>query len=212
MPSSALNQDVDRSPAVRHGLGPALLWACFLGCSWTWVIGMLLPVMLVRDLGVAGWWVFAVPNVVGAAAMGFVLGTPEAARRVAERHSKALSWFAAVTIVYQVYVVCWLFGGVWLALLCVLPWMVLDAGWRHRLGVWLPGVAVGVAVLSWGVFSRAGRLEGAWLDVGADTFASRLGAVDLWIVLPGYTAGFLLCPYLDPTFHRARVATGPGTG
>ena len=28
-----------------------LAWACFLGCSWTWVIGMLLPILLVRDFG-----------------------------------------------------------------------------------------------------------------------------------------------------------------
>src|SRR4051812_22981962 len=44
-----------------------VLWAIFLGVSWTWVIGMFLPVLLVRDYGLLGWVVFAIPNVIGAA-------------------------------------------------------------------------------------------------------------------------------------------------
>ncbi|MDB5302268.1 MAG: hypothetical protein JWO87_3931, partial [Phycisphaerales bacterium] len=46
----------------------ALGWGAFLACSWTWCIGMFLPVLLVRDFGEMGWLVFAAPNVVGAAA------------------------------------------------------------------------------------------------------------------------------------------------
>ena len=52
-------------------------WAAYLACSWTWCIGMFLPVLLVRDYGVWGWIVFAVPNVLGAAAMGWVLRSAE---------------------------------------------------------------------------------------------------------------------------------------
>src|ERR1051325_4731620 len=48
-------------------------WAIYLGMSWTWCIGMFLPVLLVRDYGVWASVVFAVPNVLGAAAMGWVL-------------------------------------------------------------------------------------------------------------------------------------------
>ncbi|MEM1109346.1 MAG: hypothetical protein AAGH99_11740 [Planctomycetota bacterium] len=200
------------NPSPRSGLGPALLWACFLGCSWTWVIGMFLPIMLVRDFGVWGWIVFAVPNVIGAGAMGFVLRTPGVSWKLTREHSGALRWFAGVTIAYQVYVVCWLFGGVWLALIWVLPWLVMDRGRREAIGRWLPVAAVGVAVLSWGCFSMAGRLDGAWLDVSSDVHPSRLGDLDWWLLAPGLVVGFFLCPYLDPTFHRARYSTGPGTG
>ena len=45
-------------------------WSFYLASSWTWCIGMFLPVLLVDDFGVWGWIVFAVPNVVGAAAVG----------------------------------------------------------------------------------------------------------------------------------------------
>ncbi|MEM8739139.1 MAG: hypothetical protein AAGG38_11785, partial [Planctomycetota bacterium] len=203
-------------PAPRRGLGQALLWACFLGCSWTWVIGMFLPVMMLRDFGVMGWVAFAVPNVLGAAAMGFVLARPETSWALTRKHPGALRAFASVTIAYQIYVVFWLFSGLWLALIWVIPWLVLDRVRREKLGRWLPPLAVAVAVLSWGAFSMAGRLDGAWLDVGfspaRDVLPDRLAPTDLWFLAPGYLAGFLLCPYLDPTFHRARYSTTPRTG
>jgi len=154
------------APTPRHGLGAALLWACFLGCSWTWVIGMFLPIMLLRDFGVWGWVVFAVPNVVGAAAMGFVLRTPAISYELTQKHAKAMQWFAGVTVAYQVYVVSWLFPGLWLALVAALPWLILNPARRERLGAWLPAISVGVAVVSWGAFSMANQLDGAWLDVG----------------------------------------------
>ena len=59
----------DSPPTEKRSNAVPLLWALFLGVSWTWVIGMFLPVLLVRDYGMLGWIVFAVPNVVGAAAM-----------------------------------------------------------------------------------------------------------------------------------------------
>ena len=43
----------------------SFLWAFFLACSWTWCVGMFLPVLLVRNWGIWGWVVFAVPNVIG---------------------------------------------------------------------------------------------------------------------------------------------------
>ncbi len=204
--------DSESALSPKSGVGPALLWACFLGCSWTWVIGMFLPVMLVRDFGVWGWIVFAVPNVLGAAAMGFVLRTPGISWKITQNHPGALRWFAGVTIAYQVYVVFWLFGGIWLALICVLPWLVMDKTRRDTIGNWLPAISIGVAVLSWGCFSMAGQLDGAWRDVSTDTLPNRLNDLDWWLLMPGLIIGFALCPYLDPTFHRARYSTGPGTG
>ena len=83
-------------------------WAVFLGMSWTWCIGMFLPVLMVRDFGFRGWVVFAVPNVVGAAAMGRVLRDAGASERVVATHPTACAAFSAVTILFQVMFV----GGV----------------------------------------------------------------------------------------------------
>lgn len=175
---------------------------------------MFLPIMLVRDFGVWGWIVFATPNVVGAGAMGFVLRTPAVSWKLTREHATALRWFAGVTIAYQIYVVVWLFSmqWLWLAFACVVPWLVMDGARREAWGRWLPWVSVAVAVVSWGAFSMANQLDGAWIDVSSDVVPSRLSTLDLWLLAPGLICGFLLCPYLDPTFHRARYSTGTGTG
>ncbi len=196
----------------RGGPWQAIRWACFLGCSWTWVIGMFLPVMMLRDLGVWGWVIFAVPNVVGAAAMGTVLKSAAVSRFLTDRHATALYAFSAVTVGFQFYVVCWLSPGMWIAcLLLPLVGMAIPAV-RHRMAPWLPAIGVVAAVLSWAAFTAGNRLDGAWLDVTANTLAERLPARDLWFLAPGFLTGFALCPYLDATFHRARQATTPATG
>src|SRR5438045_4364218 len=82
------------------------LWAIYLAMSWTWCIGMFLPVLLVRDYGVWGWIVFAVPNVVGAAAVGWLYrcrhGHP-----VTQAHARAISLFSLLTAGFQIYFACW---------------------------------------------------------------------------------------------------------
>src|SRR5688572_21066280 len=85
-----------------------LLWAVFLGCSWTWVIGMFLPVLLVRDYGAWAWLVFAVPNVIGAAAMGWVLRDAAASERFVQRHAVAGYAFSVVTIAFHVFFAMWM--------------------------------------------------------------------------------------------------------
>src|SRR4029079_12438831 len=86
--------------------GHWLLWAVYLAMSWTWCIGMFLPVLLVRDYGVWGWIVFAVPNVVGAAAVGWLYrcrdGLP-----VTEAHARVISLFSLVTAGFQIFFACW---------------------------------------------------------------------------------------------------------
>ena len=80
----------------------AVGWGFYLACSWTWVIGMYLPVLLIRDFGWAGWLAFAVPNVLGAAAMGWILRSPAAAMRLAGEHPQAVRLFSTVTVSFQV--------------------------------------------------------------------------------------------------------------
>ena len=47
---------------------------------------MFLPVLIMREYGIAGWFVFAIPNVVGAAAVGWVLTDGQRAYDVALAH------------------------------------------------------------------------------------------------------------------------------
>src|SRR2546421_4737493 len=80
-----------------------LAWAAYLASSWTWCIGMFLPVLLVRDYGVWGWIVFALPNVIGAAAMGLVLKNQAASESITRLLAPACAAFSLVTISFQLY-------------------------------------------------------------------------------------------------------------
>ena len=80
-------------------------WAVFLGMSWTWCIGMFLPVLLARDLGIAGWLAFALPNVVGAAAMGFTFRRRTQSRRMVLAHVRWMRLFSWVTIAFHIFFV-----------------------------------------------------------------------------------------------------------
>ena len=75
-------------------------------------------------------------------------------------------------------------------------------------------VAAGVALVSWGCFSYATQAPGAWdlATWGWPTEGNRLSKNDLLWFAPAALFGFALCPYLDLTFHRARINTSPGTG
>ena len=184
-----------------------LPWAIFLGISWTWCIGMFLPVLLVRDLGVSGWLVFALPNVIGAAAMGFVLRRRTQSRRIVREHRPMLRLFSWVTIAFHIFFIKWFVGA--------------------RLGIDGPIVLLAVAgvVFGWVMLRpRGGELALAaialLISLGVIAFVlvygSRhaiasippatggkaiLGSLEL---LPVCLLGFGLCPYLDLTFHRAR--------
>lgn len=185
----------------RAGWWATLGWAAYLACSWTWCIGMFLPVLLVRDFGVWGFVVFAVPNVVGAGAMGWVLRNPDISRRIVERHWWAAWSFSTVTVAFQVF-----------ALVVFMP--VIGQGFRWVFGpiivlclIWWPAsqhVRWAVVLLCTSLIAFAG-----WLLSDVDGLPSSdphfsAGAL-LWLA-PVTIFGFGLCPYLDLTFHRARMA------
>jgi len=204
----------ERASDERAGLWAVVLRASFLACSWTWVIGMYLPVILCREFGWAGWAAFAVPNVVGAAGMGLVLRRRGASEEMLEGHWRAGSWFSAATIAFQAFFITWVCGftfGDWLG------WYGGVAG----AGV-MTAIGLGLARLGsrgWGVAGAA-----AWLlSVGMLVMASLTGdgqfvrpassGASAWtgllFVAPVCVFGFALCPYLDLTFHRVRRET-PG--
>ena len=181
-------------------------WACYLGASWTWVIGMLWPVLLVRDFGLAGWIVFVVPNVVGAAAMGFVL-SPAASRRLRETHASACRAFSQATVAFHAVVLAAIAPAV------AGPWPALAA----------LGIAAALAPVRASPGQRVAAAAALAVSIAAiapicgDPRAfsvpeSAAGPGRLAAFAPAPIMGFLLCPYLDLTFHEARGATGRGGG
>ncbi|MCA9273748.1 MAG: hypothetical protein KDA31_11970 [Phycisphaerales bacterium] len=194
-----------------RSLGPTG-WAVYLGCSWTWCIGMFLPALLIRDLGFWGYVVFAVPNVVGAAAMGWVLKSPESSRRLVGDHRPAAVMFSRVTIFFHEFWIAWLFG-----------FAAFTLGWSN----WNPIIVVAIAALlmtaqSFGEGDKSLHVQAivVWIVSALlllvlvikqplePTPSEQLPAVPfskdvLWLA-PASIFGFLFCPYLDLTFHRAR--------
>ena len=225
-PVSYPHQPAPGAPLTR-GPAAALLWGAFLGCSWTWIIGMIFPAMLLRDYGLPGWVAFATPNVLGAAAMGAVLYKPQWSVHLVQRHLIACHNFTVVTVAFHLYVIAWLFSS--LFGLAAMPMMVIAIGlcvalgMRNRAsamlwvaaGVWLISIGCFVWAVSAGGSGGAGGVgadQGAWSLASWQPQSPRLSERDLWYFLPCSVLGFLLCPYLDLTFHRARINTTPKTG
>ena len=194
-------------PSSTSSLLRTLAWAVFLGVSWTWCIGMFLPVLLVRDYGSIAWWVFAVPNVVGAAAMGWMLSRQGHSQDLTASHRSACRAFSVVTIAFHLLFVVVIVqlappsnlaasAGMFLLFTLLGAWRRgIDLFWSIL--VWVISVALLVIVYR----NRPDAVEGA-----PDVIVAGL---DLAYLTPVILFGFLLCPYLDLTFHRARQALQP---
>lgn len=206
--------DAGDQAAGARGVKAALLWAAFLGSSWTWVVGMLFPALLLRDYGIAGWFVFAIPNVLGAAALAFVLPSPRASRRVVEAHLPVALRFSDVTIAFQVFAVGWIgtrMFGIDAALAAAGVAIVVFAVCFQSRKMML-AVAAAITLISLALFARFGALPGSWGMLVHGVAAPKLTRTDLALFAPASVLGFALCPYLDLTFHRARQATDGATG
>ena len=187
-----------------------LTWGAFLATSWTWCIGMFLPVLLVRDYGLAGFLIFALPNMIGAAAMGTVLKTPESSRRLVSGHAAACSAFSIVTILFHLFFVIWVVQGligpaaIWITALLTAAMFVASAGDRaaRRVAVCVLGVSLFAFAIA---YLRSNRADFA-------PFGNLKPTRDLLGLAAACTVGFALCPYLDLTFHRAREATASRSG
>ena len=179
-------------------------WGAFLACSWTWCIGMFLPVLLLRDYGAWGWWVFAVPNVLGAAAIGWTLRDPAASRALQSTHLAACRAFSWVTLAFHAYFVVGLLPGLFgdgiIALTAImLPLVVVLRG--------RSGGSVTIAsaiVLSISVVAMVGVLALQGVPQLPEPAKAR---TDLLWLAPVCLFGFFLDPYVDLTFHRARQMT-----
>jgi hypothetical protein len=170
---------------------------------------MYLPGIILERYGWPGFVVFAVPNVVGCVAFGYVLNR-ERSERFLARFPAATTWFSWITILLHVYF------GVWL--LTALAPVGGASVWSPL--AWTAGAYV-VALL----LSRMGN--GGWLVTAAVVYAISLTALivvapeQAWhleifttqrpmalaALAPVIVLSFLLNPYLDRTFHRARQQT-----
>jgi hypothetical protein len=205
-PSSILDPPSSLLPSNHSQFSPqrALGWAAFLGCSWTWCIGMFLPVLLVRDFGIWGWIVFAIPNVIGAAAMGWVIRSPEQSEQIVRAHAPAMRWFSIVTIAFQLFFAVWFFsliapGAGKIALIVLV--VVFACLWITAMRSNRPAIFIAIVVLliSVGCFFY-GLVSGVVPKLPAPIKPSY-SLIPLALVC---TLGFFTCPYLDLTFHRAR--------
>ena len=188
-------------------------WAMFLGMSWTWCIGLFLPVLLIRDYNTIAWIIFAVTNVVGATTMGWVL-SKSASRSIVDKHRGALRVFSIVTISFQLFFLVFvrsqvLRGGndvVYVAILALALFIILLS--TNRLAttgaicVFIASVVIGLRWLSMPTVRETlhtlhrDMLSPSAMDAPIRAWGPGLAAVCLF--------GFGLCPYLDITFHRAR--------
>ena len=162
---------------------------------------MFLPVILIHRYGWLGFLIFSIPNVIGCAAFGYVVRTPERSKELVEKYKTAISLFAIVTIAFHVFFIAMLSNvflnetvisiSIWLpfgiligaTLLAFLPtrfWPILAAC------LWTFSILVGLTFLPLKEFPQG---ELPWQDA-------------VWL-LPITMFGFFLSPYLDPTFHRA---------
>jgi len=193
-------------PTSERSLGPAG-WAVYLGCSWTWCIGMFLPALLIRDLGFWGFVVFAVPNVVGAGAMGWVLRSPETSRKLVEDHKAAAVMFSRVTLLFHYFWIAWLVS--WAIDTLSLPfwnWFGIVVASLGTIAIFGTHIS---AFIIW--FISAGLLVSIAFTDGIEPSAAeflrqRPFNLDVLWLLPASVFGFMFCPYLDLTFHRARQA------
>ena len=186
---------------------------------------MLLPAMLVRDYGFWGWVAFAVPNVLGAAAMGWVIASREAARRLVFEHRLAVVVFSVVTLAYHAYVMLALFAEASpLAVLLVIIAAVWALGGAQATGAGVilraAGVTLAVSLTAWWLLGQGGARALSLPDFalwpgqgGTPGAASVVSDQAFWhwlAFVPAAISGFALCPYLDATFLQARmVARSP---
>jgi hypothetical protein len=179
-----------------------LAWAAYLACSWTWCIGMFLPVLLVRDYGPWGFIVFAIPNCLGAAVSGIAMRDESTRHWFLQTHFPAAYAFSMVTIAFQAFFAGWISAWAWTAtVVTVFVFAVVSLlglgrkdGLEARLAATL--VATLVSIVAAAVAFRSGL---AAIPTTMPPIKPALLAL-----APVCALGFALCPYFDLTFWRVR--------
>jgi hypothetical protein len=200
--------------ATRASTAAVLGWAAYLAASWTWCIGMFLPVLLFRDFGPLSFLIFAIPNCLGAAALPYWFKSPDLARRFLAAHLPAIRAFSAITLAFQWFFMAWVvltlgLGVITIApvlgaalVMCILPQSRASAK-RWHLGAALVLVASLILIAAWIARDPA---QVRWTNLPPPLRPSGeivpLASVCIF--------GFTLCPLLDRTFHEANLALSRG--
>lgn len=168
-------------------------WGLFCSASWTWCIGMFLPFILLEQFGWPGFLAFLIPNVVGCALFGYLL-TPARQQFVRDRCGALCLWFSLATLLYQAFFAGWMIEpvGAIAVIICglALGRFLGDSGWL-RLAV-LVTIASALTI-DWTLLPALGDIP----------VTGTKPADSLLSLVPAIALGFLACPYLDLTFHRA---------
>ncbi len=186
-----------------------MAWGLVLTSSWTWCIGLFLPVLLVRLFGWTGFWLFAIPNVIGCTAFGWIV-TGDRGARLARRLRNGIVAFALWTIAFQAFFLVRLFvdpsmdvglHGLGLAAVVVVIGFALWRGSRHEpsAAAWISRAAAGAAL---GILAWSASRESFFVDSLPEPI---LGHAAAYGAGPFIALGFLACPLLDPTFHWVRA-------
>jgi hypothetical protein len=168
---------------------------------------MFLPVLLIRDFGWAGFAAFALPNCVGAAAMGWVLWREGSSEGFVRSHGTMVRLFSLITFLFHVV---WLtqvavpLAGVGRVRELAIVLTLLTFGFLFSTGVKSAVATYAVSLAALVVWLVRGGVEpGPEAGMYA---AGRLPAEHIAGLIPVCVFGFALCPYLDGTFHKARRA------
>jgi hypothetical protein len=174
---------------------------------------MFLPVLLVRDYGLWGWVLFAVPNMFGAAAMAYVLGTRRASLEIVEAHRPACIAFSLTTIAFHCYFLGWigsLYSFPWISIGFGLASLVFFAALRRRANALVAAAAVTALSLGVLIFLLRAVPPGQMAALLEQFTEPARGGVALAMLAPAFILGFGLSPYMDLTFHHARQANSAG--
>jgi len=145
--------------------------------------------------------------------MGWIIKSRIDSVRFVENHPTAIWWFSAITLAFHLFWILWVSNFIRVAFQIPLPYLygvlgvftafTLLSGKAFREGR-APQLALALFALSFGVLIATFCTPDV-ADANAALLnpASPRSIVPLWM-LPVMIFGFVLCPYLDITFHHAR--------
>jgi len=183
----------------RPGFAASVGWGLFCSASWTWCIGMFLPFVMLERYGWTGFWIFFVPNIVGCAGFGLLQST-ERVRALRERLLPLCGWFSLVTIAYQAFFAGWMLPSIG-GFAVVVAGLLCARLFRERAWLWIAAVVAITTACAVAAHLRGGALPPMQAK-------GSLPTGDVIALAPAVALGFLACPFLDLTFHRARLRSG----
>ena len=147
--------------------------------------------------------IFAVPNVIGAAAMGWLL-KGGVSQTIVVTHRLTIKAFSAVTATFQIFFAAWALGHAenvwWLCVVIALSAAMFYA--IHAKAVTQVILAICIFIVSIVMFAAGHDL----LKLPHIEIPTTHEFVVLASLVPVCLFGFVFCPYLDSTFHIAATA------